>query len=74
MRWILNGERLTATCLSALLTTIAAAAVVTGMRRGQTPAPDRLPSKPKTAIPPPRQFKPNDPAVGHTMSNRPDTA
>ena len=29
MRWILNSERITASCLSALLMTIAAAAVVT---------------------------------------------
>jgi outer membrane protein TolC len=69
MRWIVNGERHMATRLSSLLTALAAAAVVvTGSARGQTPAPEPVSSKPGPVIPPPRRFKLRDPAVRRTAA------
>jgi outer membrane protein TolC len=72
MRWIRNTERLPASCLTAWLMTIAAAEVVKGTARGQAPpapAPEKASSRPSRVIPPPRQFKLKDPAVGRTELN-----
>ncbi len=69
MRWTLNNERMTATHLSAVLATIAAAAVVTAGARGQTPAAEQLSPKTRSVIPPPRPFTLNDLAVGRAQLN-----
>ena len=70
MTWILNRAKGTATSLSSFLTIIAAAAVLSGIARGQTQAPEPLLAKPKSVIPRPRQFKLTDPAVGRTELGR----
>ena len=51
-------------CLRRLLMTIAAGLVIAGGASGQTLASDPLPPKPRTSIPPPRQFTLTDRAVG----------
>jgi outer membrane protein TolC len=66
MPWVLNSESITTSRLTVLLTTMVAAAVVTGSARGQTPAPEQLSSKTRPLIPDPRQFKLKDPAAGRT--------
>lgn len=68
MRCILNHERLTASCLSALVA-IAAAVILTGNVRGQPSAPEQVSSNPKIVIPPPRRLTRNDTAAVQTESN-----
>jgi outer membrane protein TolC len=68
MRWMLPSQRRTASCMSAMLITLAASASITCKASGQTPGVAAVPSKPGTLIPPPRQFEPRDPAVRPTES------
>jgi outer membrane protein TolC len=68
MRWMLWSERRLASCMSAMLMTLAATASIACEASGQSPASEAVSPKPATLIPPPRQFKPNDPAVRPTAS------
>jgi outer membrane protein TolC len=66
MSWILNHELITATRLLTVLITFVVAQAVNSHACAQTSGPEQLSSQPRTAIPPPKRFKPIDRAVGRT--------
>jgi outer membrane protein TolC len=70
MRWILNSKGLATNCRSAMLLTIAAAAVFTGRAHAQVPALEQPSSNSRAMIPAPRQFTLNDLGVTRTEVNR----